>query len=157
MDSTSGNDFPDLGLRLASTNKLQVFFGCPHQCRSTENMSDNLARLLFSSSSPSPGDRVNPTMEIASKKVDNYFVRAAQVDTAGLLEELGRSVNEINGSFFASNIPSLLSILNIYSDVKDPAQQVRQIIRLGKYHRTFLDKIMAQNLVICEVHRINLY
>jgi hypothetical protein len=63
-------------------------------------------------------------MEIASKKLGNYFVRAPQMGATDVLAELGRSVNEINGSFFASNMPALLSILNIYSSAIDPAVQV---------------------------------
>jgi hypothetical protein len=87
-------------------------------------MGDNLARLLFSAVAPSLEDDSNPFMEIASKKVDNCFVRATKMGTTGILRELGWAVNEINGSFFASNMPSLLSIINIHSDEKDPALQV---------------------------------
>ncbi|KAE9371781.1 ankyrin [Stipitochalara longipes BDJ] len=104
--------------------RLLMFFGCPHQCKSTENMGDSLARLLFYEGVQPIGDAGKPTMEIASKKFGNYFVRAAQMGTTDLLRELGSWVNEINGSFYASNIPSLLRILNIYSNIGDPIAQV---------------------------------
>ena len=63
-------------------------------------------------------------MEVASKKFGNYFVRTAQMGVTAVLKGLGRWVNEINDSFNASNIPSLLNILNIYSAISDPTAQV---------------------------------
>jgi hypothetical protein len=40
------------------------------------------------------------------------------------IKELARSIIEINGSFAVSNMPSLLSIVNVYSEEEDTALQV---------------------------------
>lgn len=87
-------------------------------------MGDNIARLLFYEGIQPPADAPKPMMEIASKKFGKFSIRAPYVGTIDVLEELGRSVNEINGAFCASNMPSLLSIFNIYSSAKDPSVQV---------------------------------
>jgi hypothetical protein len=107
-----------------TADQRQMFFGCPHQRQNTENMADSLARLLFYEGVQPPEGAPKPTVEISSTKYGNHFIRAAQMGTTHFLDELGKSVNEINVSFCASNLPSLLSILNVFSLAKDPHVQV---------------------------------
>jgi hypothetical protein len=40
------------------------------------------------------------------------------------IKELARSIIEINGTFAGSNMPSLLNIVNVYSEEKDAALRV---------------------------------
>ena len=84
----------------APANKLQIFFGCPHRCTSTQDMEDKVANLLFA-------DEIR------------RFVGAT-----GIIEEMGRSIIEINGSFAVSSMLSLLSIVNVYSEKENAALQV---------------------------------
>lgn len=81
-------------------NEQQIFFGCPHRCASTQDMEDQVANLLFANKNPRP------------------------VGATGITKELGRSIIEINGSFAVSNMPSQLSIVNVYSEEEDAALQV---------------------------------
>ena len=63
-------------------------------------MEDKIANLLFANKNPRP------------------------VGATRSIKELGRSVIEINGSFAVSNFPSLLNIVNVYSEEGDAALQV---------------------------------
>lgn len=63
-------------------------------------MEDKIANLLFTNKNPRP------------------------VGVTRTIKELGRSIIEINGSFAVSNIPSLLNIVNVYSEEGDAALQV---------------------------------
>ena len=64
-------------------------------------MEDKVASLLFASK----GTRV--------------------VGVVGSIKELARSVIEINGSFAVSSMPSLMSIVNVYSEDENTVPQVR--------------------------------
>ncbi len=46
------------------------------------------------------------------------------VGAAYIIKELARSIIEINGYFAVSNMPSLLSIINVYPEEEDTAMQV---------------------------------
>lgn len=81
--------------------KLQIFFACPHRCTSTRDMEDQVANLLFAKEKPRP------------------------VGAVRMIRELGRSIIETNGSFAASCIPTLPSIINVYSEEETAARQVR--------------------------------
>ena len=74
------------------TNMVQIFFGCPHRCRSVQDLEDSIARLLLAS-------------EIACP----YGI-------ANTIRHLGNSIIEINDSFLAFKIPLITSILSVYSN-----------------------------------------
>lgn len=102
-------------------------------------MKDNLGNLLFAAGGDSLGTLPPyPKIEVASK-LPNYFIRAAQMGTSGVLEELGRSVNQINSAFVASNIPSLMSVVNVYSNNAHPALQVSKLPRSTRVAVQFLE------------------
>lgn len=63
-------------------------------------MEDKVANLVFANKTPRP------------------------VGVTGSIKALGRSIIEINGFFTVSNMPSLLSIVNVYSEEEDAALQV---------------------------------
>jgi hypothetical protein len=63
-------------------------------------MEDKVANLVFANKTPRP------------------------VGVTGSIKALGRSIIEINEFFAVSNMPSLLSIVNVYSEEEDAALQV---------------------------------
>jgi AraC-like DNA-binding protein len=63
-------------------------------------MEDKVASLLFSHNTSHP------------------------VGALRIIRELGRSISEINSYFATSTMSSILSIVNIYSEVNDPVLQV---------------------------------
>ena len=63
-------------------------------------MEDKVANLWFANKNPRP------------------------IGTIRNIKELGRSIVEINGSFAVSNMPSLLGIVNVFSETEDAALQV---------------------------------
>ena len=82
-------------LGTASTNMLQIFFGCPHRCSTVRGLEDRIARLL-----------------LANKKVHPCNIAAT-------IRDLGKSIVEINEAFLTSKIPLIANILNIYSSEQD--------------------------------------
>lgn len=84
----------------APANELQIFFGCPHRCTSTQDMEDKVANLLFVDKIPRP------------------------IGATRIIKEMGRSIIDINGSFAVSNTLSLPTIINVYSDAEDAALQM---------------------------------
>ena len=79
----------------ASTDMLQIFFGCPHRCSTARELEDRIARLL-----------------LANKKV-------RPCSFATTIRDLGKSIVEINEAFLTSKIPLIANILNIYSTEQD--------------------------------------
>jgi hypothetical protein len=59
------------------------------------------------------------------------------VGTTRGIKELARSIIEINESFAVSNMPSLLSIVNVYSEEQGAALQVSENFSPEKCHSIF--------------------
>ena len=89
-------------------------------------MNDNIANLLFAAGSDLGPFLTDTKVGVVGRNPSSQFIRTVRIGTSGMMEALGSSVNQINGDFIASSIPSLLSIVNVYSTMTDPMVAVSQ-------------------------------